>query len=463
MNHLLFDRSTGILSPTAFQTLQISKRLNAIQPTSRRRFDGGEQEATSSVVPEGSGVEAQDTKIWAHQAGVNALSLDIEGRILVSGGADSSIKLWDLDECPNGISHTYKPTAAVPKSASAHKFGITHLSFYPFDSAAFLSSSYDHHLKLYATESLTISADFDFNAVIYSHALSPIASHLLVACATQHPTVRLADLRSGSGTHSLAGHHGAVLAVAWNPNTEHILCSGGTDGSVRLWDIRKSSGSLGVLNLEDSIGITGFDGLGRGARGRETGKAHQGAVNGITWTDDGSYIISAGHDERVRVWNAATGANTLASFGPTLKNGHLSNLPLLATPTAFTLSRKEVLFYPNEREILMFELHEGKLLKRLKVPGPIIASVRSRTGERNIKNRITALVWSGQADGVYSAHTDGQIRAWIPQTEADEMANREEEEALKGRFDDENKIAKRKRQVLDDVFRDLTRQKISFG
>ena len=164
-----------------------------------------------------------------------------------------------------------------------------------------MSSSYDHHLKLYSTESLQLSADFDLDSIIYSHALSPIANHLLVACATQHPAIRLVDLRSGSSTHSLAGHQGAVLGVSWNPSLEHILASGGIDGTLRLWDVRKSSGTLGVLNLEDSTGIVGFDGLGRGARNRGAGKAHGGAVNGITWTDDGQYIVSAGHDERIRV------------------------------------------------------------------------------------------------------------------------------------------------------------------
>ena len=245
---------------------------------------------------------------------------------------------------------------------------------------------------------------------------------------------------------------------------EHILASGGIDGTVRLWDIRKSSGALGALDMEDSTGITGTDGMGKGARTRDKGKAHSGAVNGIRWTDDGSYIISAGHDERIRVWDAATGANTLASFGPTLKNGHLSNLPLLVSPTSLTSPGKEVLFYPNEKELLMFELHEGNILKRLKVPGPKIAAVRSRTGERNIKNRITALVWRGIVDGVYSAHSDGQIRAWLPRTSEDERLDRDDEwEKTKIRLDDEDETGKRKRKVLDDVFRDLTRQKISFG
>lgn len=285
---------------------------------------------------------------------------------------------------------------------------------------------------------------------------------MLVACATQHPTVRLVDLRTGSSTHSLAGHHGALLSLAWSPTLEHILASGGIDGTVRLWDIRKSSGGLGVLNIEDSTGVIGTDGMGRSARARDVGKAHMAAVNGITWTDDGSYIITAGHDERIRVWDAATGANTLASFGPTIKNGHLSTLPLVTSPSTASSTGKELLLYPNEKELLLFELHEGKILKRLKVPGPTMAAVRSRTGERNIKNRITGLVWRGQADGMYSAHTDGQIRAWLPRTAEDEFLDKEEEDSLKHQ-DDQDEGVKRKRRVLDDVFRDLTRQKITFG
>lgn len=140
----------------------------------------------------------------------------------------------------------------------------------------------------------------------------------------------------------------------------------------------------------------------------------------IQWTDDGFHLVSAGHDDRVRVWDAATGANTLASFGPTLKNSHLSNLPLVLSPTASAEPGKELLFYPNEKELLMFELREGKLLKRLRVPGPNMAAVRLRTGERNVKSRTTGLVFRGPARGVYSAHTDGHIRAWLPRTSEDD-------------------------------------------
>jgi DNA excision repair protein ERCC-8 len=318
-------------------------------------------------------------------------------------------------------------------------------------------------LKLFATEALKVSADFNLNSIIYTHALSPIADHLLVACATQHPSVRLVDLRSGASTHSLAGHHGALLALAWSPVQDHALASGGVDGTVRLWDIRKSSGSLGVLDLEDSTGIVGTDGVGGSARGRHSGKAHMGAVNGLTWTEDGSYLVSAGHDDRVRVWDIATGANTLASFGPILKNGHLSNVPMLVSPSTVMAPGKELLYYPNEKEILVFELHEGRLTERLKVPGPNTSVIRSRTGERNVMNRITSLVWSGQSGGTYSAHTDGHIRAWLPRTAEDVRLDKEEDGSTKSEEHDLSETAHRKRKVLDDVFRNLTRQKITFG
>lgn len=289
--------------------------------------------------------------------------------------------------------------------------------------------------------------------------MSTIASHMLVACATQHPVVRLVDLRSGSTTHSLPGHSGGVLSVSWSPAQEHVLASGGTDGTVRLWDVRKSASSLFVFDKEDSIGRSDIMKPAPFSH-RDTAKAHDAAVNGLTWTHDGSYLVTAGHDEAVRVWDTVSGANTLASFGPTLKNSHISRLPLLVSLKGTTPISKELLFYPNENEILAFELHQGRLLKRLRTPGPSTATVRSRTGERSARNRITSMVWRGISEGFLTGHVDGQIRAWVPRTQEDELVEAEELEALQGNEDDG---AVRKRKLLDDVYRDLTEKKITFG
>lgn len=345
-------------------------------------------------------------------------------------------------------------------SASTHKFGITHLSWYPFDSFAFLSSSYDHTLKIYATETLVPSASFDLDSIVYSHAISPIANHLLVACATQHPAIRLVDLHSGASTHSLPGHQGAVLSVAWSPQKDHILASGGSDGTVRLWDIRRSAGCLGVFDSEDSVGVGTEDGLGKNAQFRQRGKAHVGACNGVLWTDGGDFLVSAGHDERVRVWDAENGANKLSHFGPIIKNKHLSTLLPMLVPSKMAPPGTQVMLYPNEKEILMFDLFEGTLLKRLRVPVASPAQGCGSTKQQNTKSRVTSLGWRAGDVEMYSAHSDGLIRAWKPRTEEEVEVEKEEAQEADG---GEDEGRKRKRQALAQVFRDMTRQKITFN
>jgi DNA excision repair protein ERCC-8 len=328
----------------------------------------------------------------------------------------------------------------TPRSSSTHTFGLTGLSFLPFDSAAFLSSSYDHCVKLYATEALAVAASFDLGSIVYGHAISSIAPHMLVACATQHPSVRLVDLRSGSSAQALAGHDGAVLAVAWSPADENVLVSGGTDGSATLWDVRKGAGELARLDREDSVG-----------RPSGQAKAHAGSVNGVAWTDDGAYIVTAGHDDKIRVWEAASRANTLASFGPALRNSALAAMPLLLPPSALTAPKKDVLICPGREHLLLFELHEGRLLKRMRIPR---AHGRSRTSSSSTSSsRTTALCWRDPVDGFLSAHDDGQILAWKPRMHDDDHTpDPRNEPAQSGR-----------KRALEGVFRDLTTKRITFG
>ncbi|KAL8850076.1 MAG: hypothetical protein Q9221_005002 [Calogaya cf. arnoldii] len=463
MESQLFARALGNIGPEAFQRAELSRRLHAIQSAPEIEFDG--HGSPSTTIDSGQKNERQrgiKEEARAHRAGVNCIAIDrFEGRHLISGGAEASIKIWDLSKAEN-TQHRFTnyPTAAVKKSASSHQYGITHLCFYPFDSLAFISSSYDQKMKVYSTETMTASATFDLESAIYSHSVSPIASHLLVACATQHAAIRLVDLRSGASTHSLAGHQRAVLSVAWSPHEEYILASGGSDGTARLWDIRRSSNSLGVLDLEDSVGMLGEDGLGKNARDRNCGKAHTDAVNGVVWTEDGKYLVTAGHDERVRVWDMSTGANALSHFGPIIKNTHLSTLlPLLVLSNALEPG-KQIMFYPNQKEILMFDLFGGTLLKRLRLPGAAAATIRGSAAQGNFRSRTTCLAQRASDVGLYSAHSDGVIRVWLPVTPEDAEADGDMAQEADG---DEDGGLKRKRDALEEIFRDLTRQKITFS
>ncbi|KAF2109127.1 WD40-repeat-containing domain protein [Lophiotrema nucula] len=447
-NQQLLDRAIGLAHPEVLKRATTARLVYALQPASV---------AFGRYTPKNDPHE----RPVAHLSGVNALTIDkFDGRWMLSAGADSSIAIWDLENplwSNDSRTAFYQPLEAVTKSTEEHKLGITQLSFYPFDSLAFLSSSYDHTVKIYSSETLQPSASFDLDSVVYNIALSPIADHLLVACATQHPAVRLIDLRSGASTHSLAGHSGAILSTAWSPTREHILASGATDGSVRFWDIRRSVGELGSLDYEDSVGVMGLTVSGRP---HVPGKAHRGPVNGVVWTEDGRHLVTCGHDERIRVWETDNGANTLANFGPMVRNSGLAPLVPVLAPVQMLPLDKDVMFYPNEHEVLVYEMFEGKLIRRLRrAEQKRAADSAPGKGQRNVRDRVTALAWRAHSVELLSAHVDGSIASWKPRTEEDAALDEEEADER----DQAESSKKRKRGVLEDIYQDLTSKKITFG
>ncbi|KAL2175854.1 WD40-repeat-containing domain protein [Thermothelomyces heterothallicus CBS 202.75] len=501
MNLLLFERSSGRLGPDEFARIQATTLLRSFARAPHFRFDGGERDASVPVgrgnravasAADGSGsggdAAARRVSLWAHQAGVSALALErFDGRILVSGGSDATIKLWDLEQCPNPWRHyTYRPVAVVARAgsdsaAAGHRFGVTHLSFYPFDNAAFLSCSHDQTLKLWSTERASVSGSFSLGSRVYTHAVSPIASHLLVACGTQHPAVRLVDLRSSAAVQSLVppgqtgGSAGAALSVSWSPAHEHVLAAGSADGAVRIWDVRKSNGLVALLDQEDVVGLADGGTTSQRRPPRLAAKAHAGPVNGLTWTDDGAYLVSAGHDRRIRVWDSATGANTLASFGPSIRNSQMGTVTMFVSPLGLTAPGSELLFFPNETEILVMDLHEGSTVARLRGMGPAVASVGTHQGgERAIKNRVTSLAWRGAGGsggssgvvmggsnavgGLLSGHLDGQIRVWVPELEGADDEGDDDDGAA-----DISAAKTKKRKALDDAFRNLMGRQVTFS
>ena len=392
---------------------------------------------------------------------------------MVSGGADPSIRLWDLETRGSELNHIHRPIASVAKGSheAAHTHAITSISLYPFDPvpSTVLTTSHDGTLKLSALEPPAIIPVFTFplESTPYSHSFSSHpASTLLIATGTSDRSVRLLDLRSGLSTHSLPGHSSSVLSVSWAPHKPHILASASADNRVILFDVRKGgrNSAIATLDMDDAVGI----GIGSGSGStpvREPfslqARAHNGAVTGVRWTSNGSHLVTVGQDARIRVWDASTGANTLAHFGPRVRNNvssHLAERVPLLLPHGVMAAGHETLLWPNfndrndRGEIFMFELREGNFVKLLRVPGLLTAGRGHQARGRSTAlsaARINALAWrgngaSGEGLEMFSAHGDGTIRAWAsrePEGEPDE----EEEQEQADR--------KRKRDVLDDVYR----------
>jgi DNA excision repair protein ERCC-8 len=204
------------------------------------------------------------------------------------------------------------------------------------------------------------------------------------------------------------------------------------------------------LDMDDTVGDPHW----RTTKGLQQrtwrGKAHDAAVNGVVWTADGRHIISTGHDDKIRVWDYERRANTLANFGPYVKNRHLSRLLPCILPMVLTEPGRDMLLFPSEREILMYEVFDGKLVSRLRLPGGMAASGVERTLKAS---RAKDLAWRTHTVEFYSAHADGSIRAWKPQVVTDSV----EEE------DPEDEERKRKRQALDDIYQEVSKKRFTIS
>lgn len=353
-------------------------------------------------------------------AAVNSLSLETtDYQYLLSGSNDSSIKLWDLKQqetireeneidanlhlhpttfdnfdYDNPVS-TFVNLATIPKRHH-HKFGISCIQWWPYDTGMFASSSFDHTVKIWDTNELTPVHTFDLLNKVYDIDIS--AENALIATANDQPFIRLLDLNSTSSAHTLLGHKGKTLVVKWHPINLNILASGGYDGEVKIWDIRRSQScltQLDMLRTNDSSYTT------------KLSKAHLGPVNGLVWDPLGSLLYTVGNDDKIRVWdlvNVSTPPpiNKLINFGPLIRNKHPHTIPLLLNPQGET--ETQFLLFPSESgDVFIFRTIDGKLVNRL-----------ARKGSRNT-GRTVSMCNGGPSTAKYFCGTiDGEIISWGP-------------------------------------------------
>ncbi|KAJ2955813.1 hypothetical protein NQZ79_g8249 [Umbelopsis isabellina] len=319
-------------------------------------------------------------------APINWIEIDrVENKYLLSAGADSEIHIYDIEEQPVNKKIWKIPSIARVAKKDRQKFGVSSVAWYPFDTGMFISSSFDNTINVWDTNLMKSACTFDLEEKVFSQSISPIASHCLVAGASADPRVRLCDLRSGAFTHSLTGHHGSVMAAQWSTRYEHMLITGGSDCTIRVWDIRKAAAyimSLDQYNTENGDPLS------------STNQAHNRPINGLAFSPDGFYILSLGMDEKIRLWDAYTGRNTLVNYGSHLRNrSNLTIKPLVVNERIWP----PLIFVPSDdHQVLAFDMLDGRLVKRLRGAYGRVTSVDKRPGKEEL----------------YSASKDQEILVW---------------------------------------------------
>lgn len=382
--------------------------------------------------------KSKEVHLKKTNGGVNSLSVEnVDFRYLLSGGADGSIRVYDLNSkgrIVDGERQSLAPLTAVPQEYG-HKFGVSSIHWWPFDSGLFVSSSFDGTVKVWDPNTLEAGEEaysFDLGCNIYNISISTVGDHSLVATAADHPFIRLLDLRTTSSSHTLAarGTRSAMknISVKWSPKDSHILASGASDGSVRIWDIRQSNSCITCLDMQQTGNVASN-------KKDDYRFAHRGAVNGLAWFPNGDYLISNGNDEKIRLWSLYPlgGRNMLVNYGPLIRNRHVQTLDPCLSPSEDL--QFPYLFFPSDSgEIFMFRAIDGKVVKRL------------NRGAGKLSNRTLCFVPRGNSTfEYYSGTMDGTIQCWSPQAATEDLVEHEEEDTQP--------------RILDDVWKSIQAQK----
>ncbi len=297
-----------------------SQKINcvAFSPTGNRIVSASEDK-TIKVWDAESGKEI--LTLTGHTAAVRGIAYSPDGEQLASVGVDMLIRIWDA--------RTGKPITVLNK----HTIEVLSVAFSP-DGARLIASSYGY-VSLWDAQTWKFikHTGTTHDGMVRCVLFSPDGTQF--ATAGDDAKIKLWDASSGTIIKTLSGHAKSVCGVVFSPDGSRLV-SGSKDRTVRIWDTsgKDRSDRVEGQGADNSITLLGHSGQTHGVAFSSDGRLFsssdnygtiilrnaqtfevlftlqghgRASITELSFSPDGTRLVSAGDDSTIRVWNTHTG------------------------------------------------------------------------------------------------------------------------------------------------------------
>ncbi|MCC6549557.1 MAG: caspase family protein [Ignavibacteriaceae bacterium] len=254
-------------------------------PRPELRLQEGHTLPVSSAVfsPDGrfivSGSWDQTIKIWETSTGklirtlhsdgrgVTSLSISPDGKYIVSGCFDGKIVLWELQT--GQIARVIEGVSKVTdvKFSSDEKFIV--------------SSTESGVIKIYLTDSGSLVHNIDTHSKSGT-SISISQNGRYIASGSEEGNLSVWDVETGKHMRTIKGHGEDISSVAISGDGDYLVSAAYFDSTIKIWD--QTTGKF-----------------------LRTLKGHTGSVETVTISSDSKYIFSGSEDKTIKIWELTTG------------------------------------------------------------------------------------------------------------------------------------------------------------
>jgi len=267
-----------------------------------------------------------------HARAVSSVKYSADGRLLVSGSADATAKLWGAS---NGEERGV---------LAGHTQGISDVAV-SNDGATVATASDDRTIGLWDVERKTrVHTCQGHTSYVFCVRFNPRCNLLASGSFDEH--VRFWDPRSGSCVREIPAHSDPVTAVDFNARDDDSrLVSSSHDGLMRIWDVA-SGKCLTTLFAESTP-----------------------AVCFVRYTPNGRYILSNTLDCKIRLWDCNNPSKCVKLY-----RNHVNRKYCCMSDFAVS-SIKMVVSGSEDGAIYLWDLQTRKQLQKLQTGSSVVLGV----------------------------------------------------------------------------------------